>query len=57
MIQRPRVLKALKTALENNPVAMLLGLRQCGKTTFAPLLAEETPATILDLERAADRAN
>ncbi len=57
MIQRPRVLKALKTALENNPVAMLLGLRQCGKTTLARLLAEETPATIFDLERAADRAN
>ena len=56
MIKRPRVLQALKSALEDNPVAVLLGPRQCGKTTLARLLAEKTQATIFDLERAADRA-
>jgi predicted AAA+ superfamily ATPase len=35
---------------------MLLGPRQCGKTTLALRLAEETRATVFDLERAADRA-
>ena len=56
MIDRPRVLGELKRALANNPVAVLLGPRQCGKTTLARALAEDTPATIFDLERAADRA-
>lgn len=56
MIDRPRVLEELKTTLEENPVAVLLGPRQCGKTTLARRLAEETPATFFDLERAADRA-
>ena len=56
MIKRPRVLQALKSALEDNPVAVLLGPRQCGKTTLARLLAEKAQATIFDLERAADRA-
>lgn len=56
MIERPRVFDELKTALRDNPVAVLLGPRQCGKTTLAHRLAEETQATFLDLERAADRA-
>jgi hypothetical protein len=56
MIERPRVLQELKTALENNPVAVLLGPRQCGKTTLARILAEKNRATLFDLERAADRA-
>jgi len=49
-------LKALKTALANNPVAVLLGPRQCGKTTLARRLAEDMPATWFDLERPADCA-
>jgi predicted AAA+ superfamily ATPase len=56
MIDRPRVLKELKTALDDNRVAVLLGPRQCGKTTLARTLAEDAQATIFDLERAADRA-
>lgn len=56
MIERPRALQALRTALANNPVAVLLGPRQCGKTTLARRLAEETTATWFDLERPADRA-
>ncbi len=46
----------MRTTLDENPVAVLLGPRQCGKTTLARRLAEETPATFFDLERAADRA-
>jgi uncharacterized protein len=56
MIKRPRVFRELKTALKDNPVAVLLGPRQCGKTTLARLLTEEFPAVVFDLERAADRA-
>lgn len=56
MIERPRALRALRTALANNPVAVLLGPRQCGKTTLARRFAEETTATWFDLERPADRA-
>jgi len=56
MIKRPRALHELKAALAENPVAVLLGPRQCGKTTLARLLAKESPATVFDLERAADRA-
>jgi predicted AAA+ superfamily ATPase len=56
MIERPRALRTLRTALANNPVAVLLGPRQCGKTTLARRLAEETTTTWFDLERPADRA-
>lgn len=56
MINRPRVLRELKTALAGNPVAVLLGPRQCGKTTLARLLMRKAQATVFDLERAADRA-
>ncbi|MCX8089385.1 MAG: hypothetical protein N3I86_00390 [Verrucomicrobiae bacterium] len=35
MIERARALAALKAALARNPVAMLLGPRECGKTTLA----------------------
>jgi uncharacterized protein len=47
---------ALKSAVENNPVAVLLGPRQCGKTTLARELAASEPSTFLDLEKPSDRA-
>lgn len=56
MIQRPAPLQALKSALANNPVAVLLGPRQCGKTTLARELAGQQPSVFFDLERPSDRA-
>ena len=35
MIQRPQALKAIATAIDENPVCALLGPSQCGKTTPA----------------------
>lgn len=54
-IPRPRLLAATRTALRANPVAALLGPRQCGKTTLARALAAGR-ATYFDLERPADAA-
>ncbi len=56
MIVRPGKFEQLRAVLDNNPVAVLLGPRQCGKTTLASLLAAESKAVIFDLERASDRA-
>jgi len=51
MIDRPRLLAAAETALRRNPVAAILGPRQCGKTTLARLLASRHKAVrYLDLE-------
>ncbi|NWG75092.1 MAG: ATP-binding protein [Rubrivivax sp.] len=56
VIERPRALRKLRTALRDNPVVQLLGPRQCGKTTLARRLVQEAPATYFDLERPADQA-
>lgn len=56
MIERPGARQALKLAVANNPVAVLLGPRQCGKTTLARELAEGQPSAFFDLERPSDRA-
>lgn len=56
MIERRTARLALKSAVENNPVAVLLGPRQCGKTTLARELAASEPSTFLDLEKPSDRA-
>jgi hypothetical protein len=56
MIQRPHALKAVETALEENPVCALLGPRQCGKTTLARQLAERGKAHFFDLETGVSRA-
>ncbi len=39
MIEQSHAIKALGNALEANPVAVLLGPRQCGKTTLAREIA------------------
>ena len=56
MIQRPQALKAVETALAENPVCALLGPRQCGKTTLARQIAEKGKAHFFDLETAISRA-
>jgi len=56
VIERRTARLALQSAVENNPVAVLLGPRQCGKTTLARELAASEPSTFLDLEKPSDRA-
>jgi predicted AAA+ superfamily ATPase len=50
MIQRKSVLRALKNALKRNRVVVLVGPRQCGKTTLARLLLQEDSLNYFDLE-------
>jgi len=57
MIERPHAIEALGKALKANPVAVLLGPRQCGKTTLAREIAGRRRSTFFDLERPSDRAS
>lgn len=54
MIDRPHLIQRLDFLLSFNPVAALLGPRQCGKTTLARLYAESHPCEYFDLEDPAD---
>ncbi len=56
MITRETALLRLKQVLDENPVGALLGPRQCGKSTLAEELSEQTSGHWFDLERADDRA-
>ena len=56
MIDRREAMTALETALEENPVAALLGPRQCGKTTLTRMLVDRDGGHWFDLESAEDRA-
>jgi uncharacterized protein len=56
MIRRQRLLSKLKTALERSRVALLLGPRQCGKTTLARELVDVTSQNYFDLEDPASLA-
>ncbi|MHC4162780.1 MAG: ATP-binding protein [Planctomycetota bacterium] len=47
-------MRRLKAALGANPIAALLGPRQCGKTTLARTLAESEPCEFFDLESPVD---
>lgn len=54
MIDRPKLVAAVQTALRRNPVAAILGPRQCGKTTLARLIASRhKQVRYLDLEDSA----
>jgi len=56
-IPRPHLEKGIKEALEHNPGVVLLGPRQCGKTTIARRIAEEiTPSEFFDVENPLDLA-
>ncbi|MCL5674940.1 MAG: ATP-binding protein [Candidatus Omnitrophica bacterium] len=50
MIPRNRYLHLLQNALKRTPITVLLGPRQCGKTTLAHMLTNLQNITYLDLE-------
>ncbi|MCY2966727.1 MAG: ATP-binding protein, partial [Planctomycetota bacterium] len=54
MIQRTIPLAAIESRFRSNPVVMLLGPRQCGKTTLARAYARGRNATYFDLESPPD---
>jgi predicted AAA+ superfamily ATPase len=51
-----RIASEVSSFLEESPAVVLTGPRQVGKTTLALEIAEDRPATYLDLESEADRA-
>ena len=55
MLPRPDALARIEHALKFNPVAALLGPRQCGKTTLARLIADRATCEFFDLESPVDR--
>src|SRR5574341_727674 len=56
MIRRRGYLEAVLHGIRRNPVTVLLGPRQCGKTTLAWLIARGASTAYYDLEDAADLA-
>lgn len=55
-IERPELIRRIETAFRSNPVVLLLGPRQCGKTTLARQFAKKHKAEYFDLESPADWA-
>ncbi len=53
-VPRPELLAAIQQRFRANPVIMLLGPRQCGKTTLAHQFARGRNAEYFDLEAPAD---
>lgn len=56
MIERPRRIAAVSRALDQYPVAAILGPRQCGKTTLARMFAQDRECVFFDLENPVDAA-
>jgi predicted AAA+ superfamily ATPase len=54
MIQRPELLARIENRFRSNPVVLLQGPRQCGKTTLARQFAARRQAEYFDLESPAD---
>ncbi|OQX17569.1 MAG: hypothetical protein BWK76_10160 [Desulfobulbaceae bacterium A2] len=54
MLDRPRYIAQIGTALTRSPVTALLGPRQCGKTTLARMVGARDDVTFFDLESPAD---
>lgn len=50
MIGREGYLQQIRDALDRSPIAMLIGPRQCGKSTLARVIASTGRATFFDLE-------
>jgi hypothetical protein len=51
MISRSRLVNLLRARLRSNPAVVLLGHRQCGKTTIARQVTEGAGSTYFDLEK------
>lgn len=56
MIPRSNLQARIEQAFHVTPIVTLLGPRQCGKTTVARVIAQQTGAVIFDLEDPADDA-
>ena len=56
MIERPQRMEAVAGALDQYPVAAILGPRQCGKTTLARAFAQDRECVFFDLESPVDAA-
>ncbi len=54
LIPRKVLQERIRALFRSNPVVLLLGPRQCGKTTLARILAEEWRAHYFDLENPPD---
>jgi hypothetical protein len=54
VIPRPHALARVDRAFDINPIAGILGPRQCGKTTLARLIAAREPCEFFDLEDPVD---
>jgi predicted AAA+ superfamily ATPase len=55
-IPRPELKSRVEEALRRSPLVMILGPRQCGKTTLARGIAAERKAAYFDLENPRDEA-
>lgn len=53
-LKRPELADLIATRFRSNPIVMLLGPRQCGKTTLARQFAKQRDAEYFDLESPAD---
>src|SRR5437867_6338640 len=56
IVKRPGLMARVKDRFRSNPVVLLLGPRQCGKTTLAREFAARRKAEYFDLEAPADQS-
>ena len=56
MIARPELVGRVTAGLEQSPVTLILGPRQCGKTTLARQLGQNQEGSYYDLESPRDLA-
>jgi hypothetical protein len=53
---RPELVARVNGGLEHSPVVLILGPRQCGRTTLAQMLGEKQSGSYYDLESPRDLA-
>ncbi len=56
MLDRPELVERVTAGLKHSPVTLILGPRQCGKTTLARKLSEKQEGSYYDLESPRDLA-